>query len=108
MPDWSADEEPPRHARGGRGKDTRRWCRGRVGREHVLEIVIPENSYWRTCKWTRNWRTDNAYAWACSHVERCSVCHKVLRDTWWYGTRDPKRHLRPEECPLYTYRSPST
>jgi hypothetical protein len=45
-------------------KDTKRWCRGKVGREHQPKCFVRESSggEWRDL--------------------RCASCGKIL-DTWW-------------------------
>lgn len=79
-------------------KDTRRWCRGKAGRQHTPEIVIPENTDTiagrRGCApgpaWSQN-------GWWCLHVERCTACGKILRAVW---------QLKPEECPVWRAQHP--
>lgn len=92
----------PKH---GRKKKTRRWCKGKVGVEHQVEIVLDERTLsWRTHNgdrppcyrpdWvansTRASRSPRAWSWLCSHVKRCSVCGKILE------------HYLGDECPVYT------
>lgn len=66
-------------------KDTKRWCKGREGREHTLEIVYdPQLAFGgrpRKCLNTRSFIP-------CEHIERCTTCGKVVR-----------RWLPVEECP---------
>jgi hypothetical protein len=58
-----------------RKKDTRRWCKGVKGREHVTEVCI--RPQWRDhhtiCgpRWG-GW-------WTCFHVEMCVICGKIVR-----------------------------
>lgn len=111
MSSW--DEEPrlderrasapdvPKH---NRKKNTRRWCKGKVGVEHQAEIVIDERTaVWRSNNhtrpecyrpdWLRNTKhgsTHPTWSWMCSHVERCVVCGKILE------------HFLGENCPVYT------
>jgi hypothetical protein len=40
---------PPEEARSGSVKDTKRWCRGIVGREHSLVW-----QFWFECGWKKN------------------------------------------------------
>lgn len=91
----------PKH---NRRKRTRRWCRGKVGREHQLEIVLDERTLpWRTMNgtrppcyrpdWMRNTKHGSqveSWSWLCSHIERCTVCGKIVEH--WLG----------ERCPNYT------
>lgn len=98
--DWGT--EPPRsaelaaavaepsvrpHAR----KDTRRWCKGKPGREHALEIVF-RPWYGRTCHALDpgHWLNFSGGDWHCEHREACSQCGKILREGW---------KLAREECP---------
>jgi hypothetical protein len=79
-------------------KDTRRWCKGKVGVEHTLAIVPDSRYSWMKdgCRWVpytvwggpktgrvKNWR------WSCQHHEVCSVCGKHFRSGWDFT----------EECP---------
>jgi hypothetical protein len=68
----------------GRRKDTKRWCKGKVGREHKAEIVRDPQLIWRAgtkCQHQAQWLP-------CTHLERCTECGKILR-----------RWLPVEECP---------
>ena len=69
-------------------KNTRRWCRGKVGVEHTPEIQSDHRGL-GPCRvppgWAR-WRS----TWWCHHVERCSECGKTLRHSLDVG-----------ECPDY-------
>lgn len=73
-------------------KDRAKWCRGKVGVEHVPVVAIPPNAWGdptkRTCgpssyftmyrEWTR---------WSCRHVWMCTACGKHL-----------PRRVTQEEC----------
>jgi hypothetical protein len=65
-------------------KDTRRWCKGKVGREHVLAPALPswigestrchrrgEDDFWMAR------RTLDA-DWVCWHFMTCTVCGKIM------------------------------
>ena len=88
------DPEPPK--RGPARKNTRDWCKGKVGVEHVPHLVW-HPVLWRRgepdCRWRAGWdsRTggESAY-WACDHREECERCGKVLRD-----------RIPAAECPAY-------
>lgn len=67
------------HARS-RRKDTRRWCRGKEGVEHRVEVRLFRDV---SC---RAWDTPSA-GWVCFHERVCVECGRRL------GL------LRPEECP---------
>ena len=78
--DPEAQWNQPRKAKA--RKDTRRWCRGVPGREHVPLTVVPPNAY-RPCRetgwWDRETRTwHKGGRWACEHVVLCQLCQKVL------------------------------
>ena len=71
-------------------KDTKRWCKGKEGREHVPETV--ESHIWagmnKVCgprPYTGGWWGGK---WFCRHAIRCSECGKVL-----------KTFLSEDECP---------
>lgn len=71
---------PERH--GHKKKDTKRWCKGVVGREHTP--VIEPNDRWKTgCDPTREWQILR-----CVEQERCTTCDKIL--TWNLGSRCTK------------------
>lgn len=85
-------------------KDTRQWCRGKVGREHQPQIGLSTDGWSRhDCEWVSryDWRgirrgepedSVQSVRWACGHCERCSACGRVLR---------PLGELLTEECPAY-------
>lgn len=67
------------HPRGARRKNTRRWCRGKVGVPHTLAVRegdpkerVPE--WFKRCgpnPWTGRWR--------CAEQEYCTSCGKIMR-----------------------------
>ncbi|MDE2105257.1 MAG: hypothetical protein KGL39_48980 [Patescibacteria group bacterium] len=63
-------------------KDTKNWCKGKVGREHVVEIVLPTNmNAWSKKCGPSRWLP---YPWSyCHHVEACKACGKHLRHLTW-------------------------
>jgi hypothetical protein len=74
---WNQPQKP--HAT----KNTRTWCKGKVGREHKPEAVVPANAG-RGCHETGwfdresgHWQ-DRGY-WDCRHVIACADCGKVLK-----------------------------
>lgn len=69
-------------------KDTRRWCRGKVGREHTLAIVRDDYGWHvgRKCQ-EPSWLPGY---WSCHHQERCTTCGKILRPS-----------LPREQCPQW-------
>lgn len=79
------EESRPHRAR----KDRKRWCKGRVGREHTPELVV-HHAYTSTmmqCHKT-NWTWSDR--WLCRHAYRCTTCGKYTK-TW----------LSREECPTW-------
>jgi hypothetical protein len=63
-------------------KNTRRWCRGKVGLEHrpVLDYRSFIKSYRDEpyCRVPPSW-SPSKMDWWCRHVEKCSECGKILR-----------------------------
>jgi len=94
-----ADPEPAK--RGPGKKDTRRWCRGKLGVEHQVQVVL-HAWYGHGCGWreTGHWvrtgpmppkgvtlpkwrRTGQEWVvtgrrWSCSHEYQCQACGKYL------------------------------
>lgn len=93
-----APEVPPHSSRG--RKDTRKWCRGKEGVEHTLEIRLskwgdrikarhPESDY-AGCKWYqqrhwvstaigRHWEpVPDDWRYHCNHERFCTQCGKIL------------------------------
>ncbi len=64
-----------------RRKNTKRWCRGKEGREHV--VVVARDSYfsdenrWK-CGMVRSWKNRDEWVWRCFHILRCENCGKIL------------------------------
>lgn len=89
---WPADH--PRVSRAPAKKDTRRWCRGKVGVEHFPVIVKRTGWYGlRGCeRVTEEWALKlwPGRTWRCSHREECANCGKVVRHS-----------INLVECPAY-------
>lgn len=95
MSEWKQDAARRRDARATKTdgepkprskKNTRKWCKGVTGREHVL--VIQKDPRW-------NWACENGRTWwPCAHQEVCETCGKVLR--W---------NIPVEECPILGQRT---
>lgn len=98
-----ADVAIPDNVRPQRGKkDTKRWCKGKVGREHTPETV--RHHYYsaplfasKPCRWQEYWEWRSGEKvklrdtrWHCYHAIQCSTCGKYL-DTW----------LTTDQCPDY-------
>jgi len=56
-------------------KDTKRWCKGKVGREHVTEIRM-EDWLGRDYRCGRHTWTGR---WMCWESNVCTVCGKKMR-----------------------------
>jgi hypothetical protein len=85
-PDAKEHRERPQR----RKKDTRRWCKGKLGRKHKPGIVF-DDRFQRPCAPAPAWAQKlKGWWWMCHHIEICTVCKKHLR---WYV---PK-----EECPTW-------
>ena len=94
-----ADPDPAK--RSPARKDTRSWCKGKAGREHVLHLVlVPDRLSWRAgkaqvCEWASAWGIDGQeyrLGWACRHREECAACGRIFREHY---------DLKGEECPAY-------
>jgi hypothetical protein len=78
--DWDRVERRPR----GR-KDRARWCRGKVGVEHIPEVTKPSGWRAKTCAPRPGWSKlikfhDPRGDWWCWHRITCATCGKVLVD----------------------------
>ncbi len=89
-------------------KDTKTWCRGKVGQPHYTEIVRDKNlaylnkgchlddaQYWERLMALPYYRKRAAKGhfwrrWRCYHVEECINCKKVIRHS-----------INADECPEY-------
>lgn len=76
-------------------KNTKKWCRGKVGVEHQPTTCIPKNSHRSECyliakfiRWDHNQRVRED-RWLCLHHIECLMCGKELQ-----------RNVK--ECPLNT------
>lgn len=105
MSDWDAprDKAPLVDEVGKRvsqRKDRRRWCRGKVGVEHVPVIELEKgaasyrqhNPALRQCRWDLRYYGDTRLVWTCAHVRLCATCRKVLTMSW---------ELEAVACPEY-------
>lgn len=85
---WPADHPKVTQSKSKR-KDTRRWCRGKVGVEHVL--VIQKASWSRNfpCRMFSYRRGPNfPAAWVCRHQRACENCGKIIDHS-----------IKVDECP---------
>lgn len=82
-------------------KNTKKWCRGKVGVEHVLDIR--KGRYFESlgdrviCRWRATWKGWSHGGWdaldpkwLCFHEEYCVNCGKITRT-----------QLDPKECPNF-------
>lgn len=67
-------------------KNTKRWCKGKYGREHEWEILLEAYRFGvrplrRPCAWritfVRNDMTTPYVSWSCRHVRKCVNCGKT-------------------------------
>jgi hypothetical protein len=82
-------------------KKTARWCRGKVGVEHVTELVVNHNyTQTRPCGWFPLYRRQAgvvrvySWRWHCRHSLKCVNCGKYV-----------VYFVPAEQCPLYTPRA---
>jgi hypothetical protein len=106
--DWDApvDKAPPAddETRPTPGKkDKRRWCRGRVGREHLPVVQLEKgmaslrryalDPVRHRCRWTmwfvKGLAITGKLHWSCSHQWECATCGKIVGP------------VQPNECPEY-------
>lgn len=66
-------------------KDTKRWCKGKIGREHVN--VIGKGN-WGLGSNLDLCRPSPLFGWWCAHVLKCEKCGKINQ-----------RFLSKEQCP---------
>ena len=73
-------------------KNTRRWCRGKVGVEHIPEIKLTKWPYQRGCKPPPAWALERRpqIDWWCEHERACATCGKIL-----------STNLDKPNCPVY-------
>ena len=72
-------------------KDTRKWCKGKVGVEHTLAILKDEKMRYmdKGCRWVpygvwvgRKTGVITRWHFSCTHHELCTTCHKTFRRGW--------------------------
>jgi hypothetical protein len=112
----------PRAQRHRARKDRKRWCRGKVGVEHVREVRVSRfGKYWSDrngkppCLWEyTRWRwvrhpkpgqprtvpVEESLRWRCSHESYCSACGKILEPSWSINENEKR-------CPDYQPREGS-
>ena len=98
-------EVPPEHVETAfnQKKNTKKWCKGKVGREHEPVIEVDQKRFYNqrdkdkaSCGWMTQygWGQVGRYVrgrwWNCRHHKVCSKCGKVLQ-----------YRLDLDDCPLY-------
>lgn len=82
MTDYESFEETERSRSSRKRKNTRRWCRGKVGVEHVPgePFIYPGLSSLPKahCGWRANTLNPEGRVWSCIHVTACINCGKHL------------------------------
>lgn len=85
MSDWKQDAAKRRDARnskdtvrpkGGSKRDTKRWCKGKVGVEHTPKCF--DYAEVKRGPWLKGWK-----------LLACTECGKEL-DTWWPSARNKR------------------
>ena len=84
---WQRHDAPVEREPKGKKKNTKRWCKGKVGREHEWHIVYDKNynphNKWHQCRWVSvNWRPlppkkKPGPMWWCFHQWACKNCGKL-------------------------------
>jgi hypothetical protein len=72
-------EEPGRPP--SRRKSTKRWCRGKVGREHQPEMILDQRrlgGYWGLRCRPFGYDLPGVPNWHCMHIVVCTECGKIL------------------------------
>lgn len=59
-------------------KDTRKWCKGKVGREHTPEVILTPQIVAMYAHWGKEIPNCKDERW-CNHQMICSTCNKVLK-----------------------------
>ena len=77
------DEDPGKPGRKSY-KDTKRWCKGKVGREHQPELMRPNRGWQSTCGLS----VSETPQWVCNHILACTTCGKILKE---WGNDCPDR-----------------
>jgi len=77
-------DEPRREPRG-KHKDTKRFCKGKPGREHVTEMrrdgYAAAERVCHLVEWQVVGRPDDPHTfWWCNHIIACTVCGKHLQE----------------------------
>lgn len=101
------DEQPVRHRR---RRNTKQWCRGKVGVEHQMAIRLrrsrlvsrysgPREGYWPqngdSCGWSWwLWRLYDDWHYRCNHERYCTACGKIF-DLETVACPDYPRHPKP-------------
>lgn len=75
-PDASWNKNRPQRNK----KNTKKWCKGKVGVEHITEVIVPENAgsiFTRDRPPCHTWETTyRGPVWWCLHYNVCITCGK--------------------------------
>lgn len=71
-------------------KNTKLWCKGKVGREHSPKIQMSRYAGARSCMVPSGWRLQMypRSRWLCFHEIVCTGCDKIIN-----------HFLDPDQCP---------
>ncbi len=56
-------------------KNTKKWCGGKEGRQHQIEIILSDRYGTKVKCGNKMFRP----MWLCYHQEKCNVCGKILK-----------------------------
>jgi hypothetical protein len=89
-----------REIRPGNHKSTKKWCKGKLGKQHKVELVVPPNiPGWKRegCRWA-SWQCKDGYRfYLCNHVWICTECGKHVKDTKRTDCPDFHEYVEPVE-----------
>ena len=74
----------------GSKKNTRRWCKGVEGREHVLDMRVSNHGRMVESLSGAPCSDFTTLGWHCNHERYCMVCGKVLE--WTLGETCPTKN----------------
>ena len=88
---WSRNDVEERERWPAKRKNTKLWCKGKVGRKHVpvIEKRMPFGKADEPCGWFNpHWPPNlSKPIWRCFHITVCATCGKHLDkfQHWWGG-----------------------
>ncbi len=81
-----------RATQSGNHKSVKKWCMGKQGRDHTVELMVPPSIpgyVKKPCHWSCWELEDGTRFYLCNHVWICVACGKHMKDT------------KREDCPLF-------